>query len=197
VHQDREPQRLPTRQRREQILDRALTLYSASGYGPVGMRDLATACDMTATSIYRHFDSKEAVLIGIFDRLSDEMTSTMREASRINVPRERLAFLIRAHIRLALSDPPILRVYQREELSLPPNERERFRKVELSYITQWSDTLRTLCPETSSSEARTAAIAAFGAINALSATRSVRTGRRVAAQLTTITYRVLGIGPDV
>lgn len=191
--QSREPQRLPTRQRREQILDKALTLYGASGYAPVGMRDLATACGMTATSIYRHFDSKEAVLVGIFDRLSDEMTSGMREASRIDDPRERLGFLIRDHIRLALSDPPILRVYQREELSLPPAERERFRTVELSYISHWSDTLRTLIPETPPQAARTTVIAAFGAINALSGTRSVRAGRTVTAQLTDITLRVLGL----
>lgn len=148
---------------------------------------------MTATSIYRHFDSKEDVLVGIFDRLSDEMTSGMREASRIDDPRERIAFLIRDQYPPRPVRSPHSPGLPAGGTSLPPTERSGSGKVELSYISQWSDTLRTLTPETSPQAARTAVIAAFGAINALSGTRSVRAGRTVTTQLTDITLRVLGL----
>ncbi len=189
--------RMPTEQRRQHILDEALTLYSRDGYDAVGMRDIAAACGMTATSIYRHFDNKEALLVGIFDRLSDEMTSGMREASRIDELPERLLHLIRTHISLAMGEPPIIRVYQREELSLPPQERQRFRKVERSYVGLWVETVCALRPETTQQEARTAVIAAFGAINSIAGTHSTRSARSVVTQLVEITLRVLNVQVDI
>jgi AcrR family transcriptional regulator len=187
--------RLSTRQRQEHILDAALALYAADGYTSVGMRDVAAACGMTATAIYRHFDNKEALLVGVFDRLSDEMTSGMRSASRIADLQDRLDFLVRTHIRLALADPPILRLYRQEERSLPAAELERFRTVERAYIAQWTDILRTLHPETTASEARTTVIAAFGAINSIAGTRSSRSTRSITTQLAAIAHRILETGP--
>lgn len=52
---------------RENILQQALKLFSEKGYQETGMREIATAVGIKAPSIYKHFQSKEAILRELLD----------------------------------------------------------------------------------------------------------------------------------
>lgn len=47
---------------RQEILDRSLGLMAQRGFVATSMRDLAKACGCNVAILYRHFDSKEAIL---------------------------------------------------------------------------------------------------------------------------------------
>ncbi|NLB97656.1 MAG: TetR/AcrR family transcriptional regulator [Armatimonadetes bacterium] len=62
--------RLTAEERRERILDAALELFAEKGYAATTTRELARRAGITEPVIYLHFESKEAVLRGVFQRHS-------------------------------------------------------------------------------------------------------------------------------
>lgn len=56
---------------RSRILDESLLLFSEKGFEGTTVRDIASAVGITASSLYKHFSSKEA----IFETIFNEMTS--------------------------------------------------------------------------------------------------------------------------
>ena len=55
---------------KSRILDEALTLFSEKGYANVFVSEIAERVGIKAPSLYKHFESKQA----IFDALIREMT---------------------------------------------------------------------------------------------------------------------------
>jgi AcrR family transcriptional regulator len=58
----------PSPQTRERILDVAEALFALHGYAGTSMRELAAAADLTAASLYNHFDGKEALYRAVLER---------------------------------------------------------------------------------------------------------------------------------
>jgi len=54
--------------RREPLLEAAAELFATKGYAGTSMRDIASAVDMLVGSIYYHFDSKEQILLKVYER---------------------------------------------------------------------------------------------------------------------------------
>jgi AcrR family transcriptional regulator len=83
------PAALPTRTRdpshKERILAVAADLVARHGYHEVSMADIGAAAGITGSGLYRHFASKSALLVALFDRaidglLRDEMRIVTRSA---------------------------------------------------------------------------------------------------------------------
>jgi AcrR family transcriptional regulator len=187
--------RLPAKQRRETILAAAQDLFSQRGYEAVGMRDVAAVCDLSATGIYRHFANKEALLVGVFDRLSDRLSAAMREASRSDSPREELSSLIRFHVAMVVREPAMIPIYQHESASLAPQERDRFQNILRDYLARWTDCLIRLDPRLSPEVARTTAVAAFGTMNGVAFHKSSLPTRGLEKLVTELAWRVVGHSP--
>lgn len=54
---------------KERILRTALEMFSQNGYAGTNIRELAAALDMGKSSLYRHFESKEAIWNTLLDRM--------------------------------------------------------------------------------------------------------------------------------
>ncbi|MBL0927369.1 MAG: TetR/AcrR family transcriptional regulator [Phycisphaerales bacterium] len=74
--------RLPAAQRKEQLLDVAVKLFSERGYAGATTADLAKAAGVTEPIIYRHFDSKKDLFIAVIDRTSQETIGTWERQLR-------------------------------------------------------------------------------------------------------------------
>ncbi len=87
--------RLPAAQRREQLLDCALSLFSEHGYARATTAELAKAAGVTEPIIYRHFASKKDLFIALIRR-TGERTLTMweKDLSDAADPADRLRLLI-------------------------------------------------------------------------------------------------------
>ncbi len=70
----RPPRRhLPAEERREQILQAALTCFGEKGYHAATMDDLVRASGLSKGSLYWHFRSKEEVFLALFDATAAQL----------------------------------------------------------------------------------------------------------------------------
>ncbi|HEY1970662.1 MAG TPA: TetR/AcrR family transcriptional regulator [Pseudonocardia sp.] len=89
-----------TRRRRAEIVAAATRIIAAKGYSNVGMRDIAEAVGIRGASLYHHFPSKEEILFAICLTVTREpVEENLPLLDAAGTPSERLANLVRAHIR--------------------------------------------------------------------------------------------------
>lgn len=98
--------RTPGTDLRRAILDKSRHLLVAEGYPSLSMRKIARAVGCSATSIYLHFESKDALT----HALIDEGMARLHEALRQRVaeavdPRARLEALCRAYVAFGQAHP--------------------------------------------------------------------------------------------
>jgi AcrR family transcriptional regulator len=73
--------RAPAEERRAQILEAALSCFSARGFHATTMDDLVAASGLSKGSLYFHFQSKEDVFLALFDYLALEVFGRVDEAT--------------------------------------------------------------------------------------------------------------------
>lgn len=168
--------------RREQILDTAATLFAQRGYHGASVHDIGAACGITGPALYRHFAGKDAMLsdmlVEISERLLDE---GRRRVAGADGPERSVQALVGWHIEFALDHPALIVVQEREWANLLPQARDRVRSLQLAYVDEWVDAVRTLRPTLDRASARAAVQAAFGLLN--STPHSARIGRAAMAEL--------------
>ncbi len=90
--------------RRAQLLDAAAHLFSERGFHATSMRDIAKAVGMLSGSIYYHFESKEEMLLAVYEegkrRVVDAVDSAVAHGGE---PWERLEAGCAAHLRALIS----------------------------------------------------------------------------------------------
>ena len=64
---------------RQHILDTALDLFVTNGYDSTTMRDIAAAADCSLGLAYRYFDSKEALVLMLYQRMSAETVTQIEQ----------------------------------------------------------------------------------------------------------------------
>jgi AcrR family transcriptional regulator len=174
----------PRGERRERILTSAISLFEENGFHGAGIDDIAAAAGVTGPAIYRHFKNKDAVLVALFDRLSERLAAILDKVASQG-GREALETLVRLHVRLAFEERALIVVYISEERNLPEPERRRVRRFQRAYVEAWADLLRPLRPDQSDDERRTAVHAAIGLLNSTGYRRQVGLPRSQAEELLT------------
>ena len=156
------------RLRRQRILDAAADLVAARGFHAVGVADIGAAAGVTGPAIYRHFRTKDDVLVALVERVVDELLDGARTVQRTAAdPDAALAALIRAHVDFALGERPIIAVYDQEANHLPPDQRRRLRRQQRLYTELWADAIARRWPDRTRDTARASAHAVFGLLNSV------------------------------
>lgn len=92
--------------RKQEIIKVAAKLFKQKGYSAVTMRDLASAIDIKAASLYNHITSKQDILQQIILNIAEEFTKGM---SKILEEKEtstlQLEALIKLHTKIAVENP--------------------------------------------------------------------------------------------
>jgi AcrR family transcriptional regulator len=152
--------------RREQIIEIAAELFATKGFHGVSVGELGKACGMSGPALYKHFDSKDAVLaemlVSISERLLDE--GQIRVASSSSAA-DALEALIEWHVDFAVRHRALIVVQDRDWQSLSPSDRETVRTLQRAYVDVWATQLRRLHRGLRTERARAMAHAAFGLIN--------------------------------
>ncbi len=108
---------------RESILDAANELLLDAGYAGITMRKIADRIGYSATSIYLHFASKDALLHALIERGYNLLHGAMhRVAAEIDDPIERIEALCRCYVRFGLDHPS----YYEVMFMLHPRFMERY-----------------------------------------------------------------------
>jgi AcrR family transcriptional regulator len=135
------PQRITGEQRREQIIDAAIELFSASGFAGTTTRRLAEAAGVSEAALYLHFETKEALYEAIIRRKAAENAGfvahlrAMAGAAPEDVFRSVAEFMLETHTR----DKAFLRLLLFSGLE----QHALFRMFFEAQIRECGDALRT------------------------------------------------------
>jgi AcrR family transcriptional regulator len=136
------------------------------GYHSVSMEDIGDAVGITASAIYRHYDSKTAVLLAMFDRVIDRLLGEGQKlaADPHGDPSAALNRLIEGQIEFVVDDRAVAQVYFRDIANLPETDRRNLRRKQRLYLEEWVHLMAELRPELDDTAARTIVHCAIGAI---------------------------------
>ena len=182
--------------RRERILAAAAQLAAGRGFHTVGLADIGAQAGIVGSGIYRHFASKDALLVALLDRVMDRLA----EGAAAILAAESdghaaLSALVRDHITVAIEDRAVLAVYHREIHALPEDDRRRLRRRQRHYVEDWVHLLAPLRRDLADGELRLAVQASLGAVQSTLFYRSRLAPDRQAALLDAMAHACLGISP--
>ncbi len=128
----------PTRSRRADVVDAALTLFAQRGYHGTSMKDIAEALGIRAPSLYNHVGAKQDLLVEIVEatlvRLQADHDAAVAEAADVTAALRRAA---EAHVRYHARFPREVRVGNRDLSALEPAHRERALGMRRRYARSW------------------------------------------------------------
>lgn len=143
-------------------------MFRDRGYHAVAVDDLGAAVGISGPAIYKHFESKQALLVELFDEVADRLLAGGREITdREGEPGEKLEALVAFHAGFASAERTLIAVYMQEERNLPAADRARLRRHMRQYGDGWIRALRGLHPQIAPAEARARVMAAIGLLNSV------------------------------
>jgi AcrR family transcriptional regulator len=180
--------------RRTRILDAAAKLVSRNGYHAVGMTEIGAEAGIVGSGIYRHFDSKAAILVSLLSQVMDDLQRTAAHiVASTDDDRRALSELVDNHVRIAIEDRRLLAVYHREAHNLPEEDFRRLRRAQRHYLEEWVSVVAPLRPDLSDGEARLVVHAVIGAVQSILFYNSGLPQERMADLLGEMAYGCLGV----
>ncbi|MCF7550873.1 TetR/AcrR family transcriptional regulator [Pseudonocardia sp. WMMC193] len=171
-------------ERRARILDAAAALAARRGFHAVPMEEIGTAAGIVGSGVYRHFASKEALLVALLDQAMDRLRSEqVRILAEAPDDDAALCALVDSHVAMALRERDVLTVHHRESHSLPTADRRRLRDDQRRYAESWVALLCRLHPDRAAASARLQVHSAIGAIQSILFHRPDLPEAEVAAEL--------------
>lgn len=153
-------------QRREQYLAAAGHLFAERGYHAVSIEELGSAVGVSGPALYRHFASKEAMLVELLLDSSERLMAGFETTVAQGTPDlETLRNLVDFHADFAIAERDVIRIQDRELASLPPESNHRVREVQRKYIQGWQQIAARLRPELSAADLEIKMHALFGVLN--------------------------------
>lgn len=166
--------------RRHALLSAAARLFAESGFDRVSLEDLGAAVGVSGPAVYRHFDSKHAVLGALLVEASEGLSQGGRAVvDKSPDAAATLTALIAFHVDFALANADVIRVQDRDLGSLGDPDRHTVRALQRSYVELWVDVLAALAPQVPRTVLRTRAHATFGLMNSTPHSGSTRETRGV------------------
>lgn len=131
--------------RREQLLEAAARLFSERGFHATSMRDIANAVGMLSGSIYYHFESKEEMLLAVYERGVELVAEQVEDAIADRAdPWRRLEAACAGHLRGLLAH----RDYARVMIQTAPGEAgsaaARIRELRVGYERRFRELIDAL-----------------------------------------------------
>lgn len=120
---------------RDDILDVSRNLLIQNGFGKLSMRKIAKKADVTATSIYLHFENKDELLLALIENSIQNLSEALKEAFwEEDDPVTKLEKLSDAFLKFAIENPQeyeIIFMVRPEEM--PKFPKEKFQQVRKIY----------------------------------------------------------------
>src|SRR5438093_10868471 len=113
---------LPVNDRREQLLDAALAVFSAEGYSSAKVSDIVGRAGVAQGTFYLYFRSKQEVVLALFERFQEALLEARRAADPAGpATPERLRAAVlektRAILRAAFAQRPLAALFMTEAMS--------------------------------------------------------------------------------
>jgi AcrR family transcriptional regulator len=160
------------------------------------MDQIGAAAGITGPAIYRHFDSKAAILAAVFDGIIDAVTAPPANPPPNEPPADELVALIEVYAAAVASRRRLMAVFVREVHHLPPEHGAQLADRQRALVRQWRSLLAAVHPEWSAEVVRTTVHGCFGMLNALGTFDSALSDAELAATLVLMATRMLQLDAD-
>lgn len=122
--------RLPQDERRSQIIEVAMKIINEEGYGAFTTRRLAEKIGISEPALYRHYKSKDDIIVHILGKMKELWISIKSETDKAQDLEEKLCHFVMMHFRYIEQNPDILAIlFADEYLRLNENVRTELFKV--------------------------------------------------------------------
>ena len=182
-----EPNRRPSN-RRALILEAAIKLFHERGYPATSVDDIGSAVDVSGPAIYRHFSSKEEILIEAMILAADEVHEAI-QATQVSADEPLLERYVSAYVRTALRRSALIAVWTSEARHLSAQRRSPMSKRLRAWINDWTAVLVSVRPELTNEQANLLVTATIGMITSVAT--NARVDQRTQNRLTTIAMATL------
>ena len=182
-----EPNRRPPN-RRALILEAAIKLFHERGYPATSVDDIGSAVDVSGPAIYRHFSSKEEILIEAMILAANEVHEAI-QATQVSADEPLLERYVSAYVRTALRRSALIAVWTSEARHLSAQRRSPMSKRLRAWINDWTAVLRSVRPELTNEQANLLVTATIGMITSVAT--NARVDQRTQNRLTTIAMATL------
>ncbi|GAC57107.1 putative TetR family transcriptional regulator [Gordonia hirsuta DSM 44140 = NBRC 16056] len=169
--------------RREHILDAAVTAFSAHGFHGTRLAQIADAAGISAPALYRHFDTKSDLLGAVVRRMSERIRQRLESVPPLpGDPGTELSDLLEAYLADVLDNRRHRDLYRWEARSLPAADRAQARTIRQAAHRRVRELISALRPDLPQSQADTLTDAVFATANSPTSHR-VSMSRKVTAGL--------------
>jgi AcrR family transcriptional regulator len=155
--------------RRVEILQAATKLFRDKGFAAVTVDEIGAAVGVTGPALYRHFASKEDILVSVLTTAGDRISADARRVSRVEKsPRRALRSIVQSYLVEVIPHRRLVGSYlQGTAFPADSTTAAPLRARQLEYLRYVSTVLRRARPELSSREAQTLVHATFGVLNSI------------------------------
>lgn len=183
--------------RREGIIDAAILLFSSRGYVDTGIDDIGAAVGITGPAVYRHFDSKEDLLVAVLERAVQHAAGIApRARAEATSPAETLRLFVEYSVAACIEDRALTALYWQHSSNLPSGPRDGIEQAQREMIEDFADVLRAVHPELTPSEARMAVYAASSLMRSVAQRESSLSEAHLQTLLTSMAHAALtGVSP--
>jgi AcrR family transcriptional regulator len=151
--------------RKEKIIRASVSLIAENGFHDVSMAEIGAEAGIVGSGVYRHFESKSAILVEVFERVIDSLLVDQKEIlDSGQEPADAFAGLIDGQIDFVVGDRAVALVYHHEVHNLPDSDRRRLRRKQRIYLEGWVQLLQEQRRTLDDSSARTLVHCSIGAI---------------------------------
>lgn len=152
-------------ERKNRIMAAAADLLARKGYHAVSIAEIGAAAGITGSGIYRHFDSKAAVLVALFDQVIDDLLRNEKAILDATADlNEALDLLIADQVEFVVGKRELAQVYHNEINNLPEEDRRSLRRKQRLYLEEWVHLVNEMRSDLNDADSRTLVHAAIGAI---------------------------------
>ncbi len=147
----------PRSGRRAAILEAASSLFSTRGYADTGIDEIGRAAGVTGPAVYRHYASKEDLLVAVLQRAVDHAAAIPpRARAEATSPEDALDRLVDETVTACIEERSLTALYWQQSHLLPEGPRTTIERAQRDMIDEYAEVLRGVRPELTPSDARMA-----------------------------------------
>lgn len=158
--------------REQQILRAAEKLFHERSFDGAGVDAIAREAGIVGSGVYRHFRSKDEILLALVEEAVDALLEHIGEPD--DDPGQELESLLAAHAAVAAARPRLVDIWQRERHILQGDMADGFRSKQRRYVDRWVTCLAARHPGHSRDEL----VATVQAVHALLTSDATRRRKR-------------------
>jgi len=128
--------------RREQILQGAQKLFAEKGFRETNLGDVAIQLGFRRQAVYHYFPSKDDILYELIDRAGQAIATSAQPIMDAQAPpAEKLAEVVRNHVRQLLTNVDVFRIQFSELFKLTSNRADMLRRDMSAYTHAIADVI--------------------------------------------------------